>query len=475
MTSRLKPYPAYRPSSLPWLREVPEQWHVGRAKWLFRKMDRPVQETDEVVTCFRDGMVTLRKNRRDRGFTESLKEIGYQGIRRGDLVIHGMDAFAGAVGVSDSEGKGTPVYSVCEPASVANAYYYSHVVREMARSEWILALARGVRERSTDFRFDDFASQPVPIPPLDEQAAIVRFIDHADRNIRRYITAKKKLIALLHEQKQAIVHRTVTRGLDPAVRFKPSGVEWLGDVPEHWEVLQLKRVLQGLIDCEHKTAPAVPVSEYRVVRTTAIRQGRLRLHGTYFTSEEAYREWTARGTPEPGDVIFTREAPAGEACVVPAGTQLCLGQRTVLLKVQRQRYDPQFLVSMIYGGPPANRIKLASQGSTVSHFNMDDIGALTVLAPPLGEQLAIVRYIEERTRSLEVVAQEAEREVALVSEYRIRLIADMVTGKVDVREAAARLPDEVDEAESLEAMNGLGEDDESDDDATLGTIDEVVA
>ena len=162
----LKPYQDYKDSGVPWLGEVPKHWKTERAKWLFRKMEQPVRENDEVVTCFRDGVVTLRKNRRVRGFTESLKEIGYQGVRRGDLVIHAMDAFAGAIGVSDSDGKGTPVYSVCSPRQSANAYYYAFCVREMARSEWILALAKGIRERSTDFRFKDFASQWVPLPPL---------------------------------------------------------------------------------------------------------------------------------------------------------------------------------------------------------------------------------------------------------------------------------------------------------------------
>ena len=239
---RRKAHSAVKDSGVPWLGETPKHWKTERAKWLFRKMERPVRENDEVVTCFRDGVVTLRKNRRVRGFTESLKEIGYQGVRRGDLVIHAMDAFAGATGVSDSDGKGTPVYSVCSPRQSANAYYYAFCVREMARSEWILALAKGIRERSTDFRFNDFASQRVPLPPLSEQAAIVRFLDCADRRIRRYISAKQKLIALLEEQKQALIHEAVTRGLDPNVRLKPSGVELLGDVPEHWEVRRLKWV-----------------------------------------------------------------------------------------------------------------------------------------------------------------------------------------------------------------------------------------
>ena len=104
MITSLKPYPAYKETSVPWLEQLPAHWKIERAKWLFQKMDRPVRESDEVVTCFRDGTVTLRKNRRMTGFTESLKEIGYQGIRRGDLVIHAMDAFAGAIGVADSDG-----------------------------------------------------------------------------------------------------------------------------------------------------------------------------------------------------------------------------------------------------------------------------------------------------------------------------------------------------------------------------------
>ena len=204
MIDRLKPYPTMKDSGVPWLGEVPEHWKIERGKWLFRKMDRPTQDADEVVTCFRDGIVTLRKNRRVRGFTESLKEIGYQGIRRGDLVIHGMDAFAGAIGVADSDGKGTPVYSVCQAGPTANTQYYAYALREMARGQWLQALAKGIRERSTDFRFESFGSQSLPLPLLLEQAAIVRFLDYVDRRIQRYIRAKEKLIALLEEQKQAI-------------------------------------------------------------------------------------------------------------------------------------------------------------------------------------------------------------------------------------------------------------------------------
>ena len=214
VTRGLDPNVRLKPSGVEWLGEVPENWKLERGKWLFRKMDRPIRDADEVVTCFRDGIVTLRKNRRVRGFTESLKEIGYQGIRRGDLVIHGMDAFAGAIGVADSNGKGTPVYSVCEPGPSANPQYYAYTLREMARSQWIQALTKGIRERSTDFRFEGFGSQPVPLPPLPEQAAIVRFLDEAAANIDDTINRSRRQIELLSEYRTRLIADVVTGKLD---------------------------------------------------------------------------------------------------------------------------------------------------------------------------------------------------------------------------------------------------------------------
>ena len=336
------------------------------------------------------------------------------------------------------------------PREGANSRYLHYLLRTPAFAKEAERWSYGITSDMWSLRPEHFKMIYGCLPPLPEQAAIVRYLDHVDRRIRRYIRAKQNLIKLLQEQKQAIIHQAVTRGLDPNVRLKPSGVEWLGDVPEHWEVVALKRVLRQLVDCEHKTAPAVGESDYRVVRTTAVRYGRLRWKGTYCTTGTAFRGWTKRGLPEPGDVIFTREAPAGEACVVPTGTAVCLGQRTVLMKPQKDEYDSHFLVHMIYAGPPRDRVRLASQGSTVGHFNMDDIGWMQVLKPPFSEQLRLVKAISDQTRVLELAVTRAESEISLLREYRTRLIADVVTGKLDVREAAASLLEEVDERDPLD-------------------------
>ena len=210
----LDPHPKLKPSGVEWLGEVPEHWRKKRVKDLFDKMERPVRECDDVVTCFRDGNVTLRKNRREKGFTESIKEAGYQGIRKGDLIVHTMDAFAGAVGVSDSDGKGTPVYVVCRARPHANAPFFAYLIREMARRGWIQALTRGIRERSSDFRYRELGVQWVAVPPLDEQEAIVSFLDRETTKIDRITDLARQDIDLLREYRTRLISDVVTGKVD---------------------------------------------------------------------------------------------------------------------------------------------------------------------------------------------------------------------------------------------------------------------
>lgn len=349
---------------------------------------------------------------------------------------------------------------------MANPHYYAYVLREMGRGQWIQALAKGIRERSTDFRFESFGAQPLPVPPLDEQAAIVRFLDHADRRIRRAIAAKQKLIRLLEEQKQAIIHRAVTRGLNPDVHLKPSGVDWLGDVPEHWEVRRAKSICSDIVDCKNRTPVAIDGGSYFVVRTTCIRNGRFSLTGSYATDEENFDIWTARGAPKIGDVFFTREAPAGEACLVPDRTDLCMGQRMMYFRPDPELLVPEFLLLSIYGPLTRTYVELATNGSTVGHLRLGQVYGLPILWCPVDEQRAIVRYVREETQEIERTQANAEREVALLREYRTRLIADVVTGKLDVREAAARLPESPEpELTYDEALNAEGDDEASPDEA----------
>ncbi|TDT33160.1 restriction endonuclease subunit S [Naumannella halotolerans] len=421
MFNDLPRYEGYTESAVAWAPPLPQHWLVERGKSLFRRVQRAPDESDGVVTCFRDGVVTLRSRRRTTGFTESLKEIGYQGIRRGDLVIHAMDAFAGAVGVSDSDGKGTPVYSVCVPRREANPYYFAAVVREMARTSWIHSLAKGVRERSTDFRFDAFAVQPLPVPPPAEQAAIVKYLAHANARIDKAIAAKRRLAALLREEEK-VVSQDMFAALDaPIVRAKD--------------------VCLRIIDCKNRTPEYVADGRFHVIRTSCIRSGKFSMEGSYPTDEQNFRVWTQRGVPEFGDVFFTREAPAGEAALVPEAIDVCLGQRMMLYRPDPAKIRSEYFMHAIYDEPARGFINVATNGSTVGHLRVGDVGAIPVRVPELSVQDQVLQKLRDVATSTTRAVERALQEVRLLQEFRTRLVADVVTGQVDVRAVAASLPD----------------------------------
>ncbi len=235
-------YDKYKDSGIAWIGEIPEHWKVKKGKNLFKKEERPVRDNDEIVTCFRDGEVTLRSNRRIDGFTNAMKEVGYQGVRRGDLVIHNMDAFAGAIGVSDSDGKSTPVYSVCTPKNnvEANVYYYAYLLRSYALGGVIQSLAKGIRERSTDFRYKEFGDLYYQQPPIEEQQSIASYLDQKCGEIDKLITLQEEMITKLQSYKQSVITEAVTKGLDKNLPLKDSGIEWIGEIPEHWSVVKIK-------------------------------------------------------------------------------------------------------------------------------------------------------------------------------------------------------------------------------------------
>ena len=429
----LEPYPSYKASGIPWTAEIPEHWVAERGKHILEKMERPVSEDDEVITCFRDGEVTLRRNRRTEGFTESLKEIGYQGIRKGDLVIHEMDAAAGAVGVSDADGKGTPVYSVCKPTSKAEAYYYAHVIREMARSEWILALAKGIRERSTDFRYATLAAELLPAPPPEEQAAIVRHLDAADQRIRAYVSAKERLIALLEEERQAVIHQAVTRGLDPNVKLKPSGVEWLGDVPEHWNVTPVKRAFTSI---DYGISESASDSgTIRLLTMGHVKDGKVIVpHAGGVESVDGYLLLNK------GDLLFNRtnsQELVGKVGLYE-GNESPVTFASYLVRLRpSSAHEPEFLNLALNDTSFISRARREAIPSLhQSNLNPTRYGRIHISLPPRAEQGAILHSLSKKTKSLIDVINRARYQIELMEEYRTRLIADVVTGKIDVREAA---------------------------------------
>ena len=298
------------------------------------------------------------------------------------------------------------------------------------------------------------------VPPLLEQAAIVRYVGHVDQRIRRYVAAKRKLIALLEEEKQAVINQAVTRGLDPKVRLKDSGVPWLGGVPKHWEVPRLKDV--GYL----KSGAGFPHSH----------QGNLSAEFPFFKvgdmavsgNERRMQAWKHTVSSDTANILGAHVFLPNTIVFAKVGAALLLNRRRVLTR-------PSCIDNNMMGFLPRGHstewmchwlstvdFRMVVNPGAVPSVNEGQLEVLPVLVPPLSEQAAIVEYLEKATTDFNAAIARARRQIELLQEYRTRLIADVVTGKLDVREAAAQLPDEADDQDQMEEsgplIDGIGED-----------------
>lgn len=384
--------------SIPWISTMPYHWDKTRAKNLFHKQSRPVRDEDDVVTCFRDGVVTLRKNRRTTGFTESTQWSGYQGIRKGDLVIHVMDAFAGSIGVSDSDGKSTPVYSVCSSKTDVNNYYYAYLLREMARAGFIQSLYRGIRERSSDFRFDVFAGLFLPVPPRHEQDQIVRYLDWKVSQINKLVNAKSKQINLLNEKKQAVITDCVTNhGAGwSATKFKHltrSANTGLSITKEYWH--------DGG-DLLLYTAGQKPI-------------------------KASYDDFPVNWLTTSRDILVARNG-AGSIHIPITGS---VYTDHVIRFVLADWVDRQY----VYYALKVGMKKVVAEANTVSlaTLNKSDWERVIIFLPPFDEQQLIIDYLNTQCDRIDKTISVINTELTLLTEYRTRLISDVVTGKLDVQ------------------------------------------
>ena len=424
-TAPMPPYDSYKDSGVEWIGDVPASWSVERGKWLFVKKDRPVRPEDEIVTCFRDGQVTLRNNRRTEGFTNALKEHGYQGIRKGDLVIHAMDAFAGAIGVSDSDGKSTPVYSACVPREpdTVDPYFYAYYMRHIALSGLLVSLAKGIRERSTDFRYNDFADLQLAVPSLPEQRAIAAFLDEKCAKVDEAVRIKEEQIALLRERRQILIQQAVTRGLNPAAPLKDSGIDWIGQIPAHWEQLANKHIFRL-----RKTLVGKRSSEYELLSLTLrgiIKRDMENPEGKFPAEFDTYQEVS------PGDFVFchfdVEETPR------TVGLSEFFGMITGAYTVYSvaDGVDPRFLLHFYICADTDKKMRSLYKGLR-NTIPKDVFGTFKTPLPPIEEQREIVAHIDEASRKIEDAIAIKEEQIAALKEYKTSLINAAVTGKIKV-------------------------------------------
>lgn len=474
MITGLKPYLAMKDSGVPWLGNVPEHWQVCRLRNLVEmrvsNVDKHIKEGEQPVRLCNYVDVYkndyIRPSMRFMRATATKEEIERFRLLTGDVLI-----------TKDSEAWndiGVPALVRDTAADLVSGYHLALLrpFRQRISGEYLL---RALQSTAAQYQFHVEAngvtryglshaaikSVWLPAPPLPEQAAIVRFLDHADRRIRRYIRAKQKLIKLLEEQKQAIIHRAVTRGLDPNVRLKPSGVEWLGDVPEHWDVLPLCAIARPRKQTNQPHRELLSVYLGRgVIPFSAVEEKR-----TNPTSEDLSKYQVV----EPGDFVLNNQQ-AWRGSVGVSRYQGIVSPAYLVLRLDG-RLLVEFADRLLSGRAMVAQYLVSSKGvgSIQRNLYWPHLRRVAVLVPPAVEQAAIARYLNEATASLTTTIEREGHEIDLLREFRTRLITDVVTGKLDVREAAARLPDDAEEPEALDEI-----DDESQLDETgVDDIDEM--
>lgn len=428
-------YDSYKESGIKWVGEIPGHWGSVKPWTVLNPVKRDVQEDDEIVTCFRDGVVTLRKHRREEGFTNSLKEIGYQRVLRGDLVVHEMDGFAGSIGVSDSDGKSTPVYTVIPTTSGQSNRYWMYLLREMSRSGFIESLSRSIRERTTEFRWKTWKDQEFPLPSFNEQEQIVEYLDRKTTLIDSLIEKTEKRIELLKEKRTSLINQVVTKGLNPDVEMKDSGVEWIGEIPSHW----VKKKLGYLVNIQGR----VGFKGYKKTDLVDEGEGSLVLGGKHINTQQRidlsdpdYLSWEKYyESPEimvrQGDMIVSQRGTLGKVVVVDKdfGPMTINPSLVVLNQVQESvKYLWYFIQSEVI------QEVIVREGSvtTIPMLSQEEISSFPILVPTQEEQEQIVEYLDQQTSTIDSTITTEEKRIELLKEYRQSLISEVVTGKVKV-------------------------------------------
>ncbi len=441
----LEPYSAYKPSGIQWLGDVPTYWELVPSRAVFTEINERDHPDEQMlsVTIAR-GVIRQKILLQDSSQKDSsrLDKSAYKLVCPGDLAYNKMRAWQGAFGVSTYRGIVSPAYVVQRPRNGANALYFHHLLRTPAFAAEAERWSYGIASDMWSLRPEHFKMMYVPLPPLPEQAAIVRYLNYVDRRIRWYVAAKRKLIALLEEE-QAIINQAVTRGLDTNVRLKPSGVEWLGDVPEHWEIARFSRqisIAEGQVDPTVEPYASMPLIAPNHLEA---RTGRLLNQETASEQGAISSKYLCRA----GDVIYSKIRPALAKVVVAPTDCLCSADMYPLSP--RHSLQANYLFWLLLSKAFTAWSVLESDRVAMPKINRSTLNSYHLPIPPVSEQAAIVRHLDEAVTNICTATDSARRQIELVQEYRTRLIADVVTGKLDVREAAAQLLDEADDQDLI--------------------------
>ncbi|MCK1737992.1 restriction endonuclease subunit S [Bradyrhizobium sp. 138] len=446
MIEGLRPYPEMKPSGLLWIGDVPTHWDVFRSKYIFREVDGRSMTGEETHLSMSQRLGLVPASQVEKSLV-SESYVGAKLVEKEDLVLNRLKAHLGVFACAKQSGLISPDYTVLRPKPRANVRFFEYVLKSAACRTELRVRAKGIVEGFWRLYTDDFYDIRLPVPPLEEQRLIVRFLDWHGARATKLIRAKKKVIALLDEQKQEIIHGLVTRGLDPNVKFKSSGVSWVRSVPEHWQMLPNRAFLKkrkSLVGDAHNQFQLLSLTKKGVI-VRDVESGKGKFSADMGTSQIV----------SAGDIIFCLfDIPETPRTV---GLSRCEGMITGAYTVFsfKGSIDPEF-VELFYIAMDDRKLLGPLYTGLRNTIAPSRFIGIKMPVPPIEEQIAIVEAVRAATAEINAAISKIVSEVSLIEEFRARLIADAVTGKLDVRTTAASLSDTIE----VEAVDDVAEDDD---------------
>jgi len=411
---KAKPYSKYKDSKQEWLGNLPEHWKVQRTKHLFDLITKPapVGNSMELLSIYTALGVKPRKELEERGNKASTTD-GYWMVKKGDIIVNKLLAWMGAIGISEYDGVTSPAYDLLRAKKGVNPYFYNYLFRNPIANREFKRHSRGIMDMRLRLYFTRFGDIKLPFPSIEDQNSIVDFLDYKLEKINRFISKKKQLIELLNEQKAAIINKAVTKGLDPKVKMKGSGIEWLGKIPKHWDIWKLKflvKITTGNKNTEDKKDDG----EY-----------------DFFVRSQTVEKIDSYSFE--GEGILTAGDGVGVGRVFHyVNGRFDYHQRVYLFYDIKNEVNGKYLFNYIRTNIKTELMYYNAK-STVDSIRLPVLKRFPIAFPEVKEQLKIVEFIEREKKIIGNTISTIEKEISFVEEYKTAIIAEAVTGKIDVR------------------------------------------
>ena len=401
-------YAEYKDSGVEWLGEIPSDWDIQPTKRFFRLIAEPAPDNNnyELLSVYTEIGVKPRKELEPKGNKASTTD-GYWLVKKGDIVVNKLLAWMGAVGYSEYDGVTSPAYDILRPTKKLNPKFYHYLFRTKIANMEFKRWSRGIMEMRLRLYFDELGRIYMPFPTFEEQNKIVNFLDHETAKIDSLIEKQKQLIQLLKEKRQAVISHAVIKGLDPSVKMKDSGVEWLGEVPEHWEIGRLKNVLS--------------IKNGRDYKAVEVEDGGYPVYGSGGIFKRS-SEFLYDGI----SLLFGRKGTIDKPLLVEGKFWTV---DTMFYSELVKNVDPEYIYFQSLGFP----FDKLSTNTALPSMTQEDLLNLGFVIPPVKEQTEISKFIKQYLENNHSLMKKAESAIQLMQERRTALISAAVTGKIDVR------------------------------------------